>query len=153
MRVKVEINTREHFSVDGLQHVPFRLENPWHSAGCQVTTYTPEEILATKMRALYQRKKGRDLYDLHLGLTTLDVNDRHVVECLTEYLERAGMRVSRAEFEANLAEKLRSAGFHNDIQPLLRGGAGYDVDAAAESVRQRLVSYLPGEPWRGGAEA
>ncbi|MDZ4177713.1 MAG: nucleotidyl transferase AbiEii/AbiGii toxin family protein [Coriobacteriia bacterium] len=153
MRVKVEINTREHFSVDGLQHVPFRVENPWHNAACQVTTYTPEEILATKMRALYQRKKGRDLYDLHLGLTTLDVNDRHVVECLTKYLERAGMRISRAQFEANLSDKLRSAGFRNDIQPLLRDGAGYDVDAAAEVVRQRLIWHLSGEQWRGGGGA
>lgn len=143
MRIKVEINTREHFSVDGLQRVPFRIENPWHRADRRITTYTPEEILATKMRALYQRKKGRDLYDLYLGLTTLDVNQRHVVDCMAEYLERTGMRISRSEFEENLAGKLQSAGFRNDVWPLLRDGAGYDADEAAKVVRVRLISHLP----------
>ena len=149
MRVKVEINTREHFSTDGLQRAAFRVENPWHRADCQITTYTPEEILATKMRALYQRKKGRDLYDLYVGLTTLDVDDRHVAECLGEYLARNGTRISRAEFEANLSEKLQSASFRGDIRPLLRAGADYDLEAAAVLVRKRLISRLPGAPWRG----
>ncbi len=36
---------------------------------CEVTTFQQEELLATKVRALYQRRKGRDLFDLWLGLT------------------------------------------------------------------------------------
>ena len=101
------------------------------------------------MRALYQRKKGRDLYDLYLGLTTLDMNDQHVVDCLVEYLERADVRISRAQFEENFAGKLRSTSFRNDVRSLLRDGVGYDLDQAAEVVRERLISHLPGEPWRG----
>jgi predicted nucleotidyltransferase component of viral defense system len=149
MRVKIEINTREHFSVDGLQRVPFRVASPWHSADEPITTFTPEELLATKMRALFQRRKGRDLHDLWLGLTTLSPDEEHIVECLGEYLERGGLSVSRAEFEANMAGKLASGDFRTDVAPLLRDPAGYDIDAAAMLVHDRLIARLPGEPWKG----
>ncbi|MDY0340949.1 MAG: nucleotidyl transferase AbiEii/AbiGii toxin family protein [Coriobacteriia bacterium] len=149
MRVKVEINTREHFSVDGLQHVSFNVENPWHSAAGLVTTFTLEELLATKMRALFQRRKGRDLYDLWLGLTTLDPDEAHIIECLGEYLTRTETAISRAEFEANMVGKLASPDFRADVVPLLRDPAGYDVDVAALLVHDRLIARLPGEPWKG----
>ena len=149
MRVKIEINTREHFSVDGLQRVPFSVKNPWHTSDGLVTTFTAEELLATKMRALFQRRKGRDLYDLWLALTTLAIDEAHIVECLREYLVRAGTRISRAEFEENMAAKLRSPDFRADVVPLLRDSAGYTVDSAAALVHDRLIVRLPGEPWKG----
>lgn len=148
MRVKVEINTREHFSVDGLQRVPFAVANPWHSAQELITTFTLEELLATKMRALFQRRKGRDLYDLWLGLTTLDPDEAHIIECLGEYLARTETAISRAEFEANMAGKLTSPDFRADVVPLLRDPEGYDVDVAALLVHDRLIARLPGEPWK-----
>ncbi|MCE5191290.1 MAG: nucleotidyl transferase AbiEii/AbiGii toxin family protein [Actinomycetia bacterium] len=149
MRVKVEINTQEHFSVDGLEHVPFVVASLWHSAAESVTTFTLEELLATKMRALFQRRKGRDLYDLWLGLTTLDPDEVHVIECLGEYLARTGTSISRAEFEANMAGKLASPDFRADVIPQLRDPAGYEVDVAAALVHDRLIARLPGEPWKG----
>jgi predicted nucleotidyltransferase component of viral defense system len=149
MRVKVEINTREHSSVDGLRHETFRVDSPWHAAECRVTGFTTEELLATKMRALYQRRKGHDLYDLWLALTSLEVNETRIVECLEEYLARTGARVSRAEFEANMSGKLTSQDFRSDVVPLLRDPRGYDVDAAAVLVHDRLISRLPGDPWKG----
>lgn len=148
MRVKVEIDTREHFSVDGLQHVPFIVESRWHSADELITTFTLEELLATKMRALFQRRKGRDLYDLWLGLTTLDPDEAHIVDCLGQYLARTDTSVSRAEFEANMVRKLASSDFRADVIPLLRDAAGYDVDVAALLVHDYLVARLPGEPWK-----
>lgn len=149
MRVKIEINTREHFSVDRLQQVPFAVSSRWHTATEPITTFTLEELLATKMRALFQRRKGRDLYDLWLGLTTLDPDEAHIVDCLGEYLARAETSISRAEFEANMVAKLASSDFRADVTPLLRDPAGYDFDAAASLVRDRLISRLPGEPWKG----
>lgn len=73
MRLKIEINCREHFTVLGLQQVPFKVQNGWFSAECMINTYYIEELLGTKLRALYQRRKGRDLFDLDLALTKLDI--------------------------------------------------------------------------------
>ena len=52
---------------------------------------------------LYQRKKGRDFYDLWLALTSLEIDDRKVVKCFERYLDHDGLSISRAEFEKNLA--------------------------------------------------
>lgn len=64
MRLKVEINTREHGSVHALPRHEFQVANPWFTGSAEVLTYAPAELLGTKLRALYQRKKGRDLFDL-----------------------------------------------------------------------------------------
>jgi len=149
MRVKVEIATRERFSFDGLLRRPYTVATLWHEASVDVTTYTLEELLATKLRALYQRKKGRDAYDLSVALETLDVDHAIVVECFQRYMAAAGTTVTRAVFEANLAEKGASPAFRDDVRPLLRDGDAYDVDAALMRVREQLVARLPGEPWRG----
>jgi predicted nucleotidyltransferase component of viral defense system len=149
MRVKIEIDTREHFSAEGLRWMPFSVGSPWHAADGKITTFTLEELMATKMRALYQRRKGRDLYDLWLALTSLTPDEQRVVGCLSKYLGRSGLRVSRAEFESNIAEKIASRDFRSDVTPLLRDGADYDVRVASELVEERLVARLPGEPWKG----
>lgn len=93
-------------------------------------------------RALYQRRKGRDLYDLWLALSTMEINEEAVTTSFQEYLAHSRLRVSRSEFEENLDEKLDSAAFRGDVAPLLRDGAAYDVDEAAALVRGRLLSRL-----------
>lgn len=62
LKLKVEINSREHFSVFELQKVEFPVGSRWFSGSASILTYHLDELLGTKVRALYQRKKGRDLY-------------------------------------------------------------------------------------------
>lgn len=63
-RLKIETSTRESFSASRVVEVPFSVDSPFFKATASVRTYTVEELLGTKFRALYQRKKGRDLYDM-----------------------------------------------------------------------------------------
>jgi len=149
MRAKIEINTREHFTCRGLRAVDYSVATLWHTGAAAITTYDVEELLGTKLRALFQRKKGRDLYDLWAALVTLDVDAEGIVECFRRYMASDGATVTRAMFEANLSEKVASSAFRSDVLPLLRDGDTYDVDAARALVLERLVSRLPGEPWRG----
>jgi predicted nucleotidyltransferase component of viral defense system len=149
MRVKIEINTREHVAVSGFHHVSFKVGSPWYAASTPVTTYALEELMATKLRALYQRRKGRDLYDLWLGLQTLSPDEGRVIDCLLAYLEQAGLSVSRAQYEANMAQKLLTPDFRSDVMPLLRDDTGYDIDDAYRVVHERLIARIPGEPWKG----
>jgi len=99
------------------------------------------------MRALYQRKKGRDLFDL----TEQDVDPDEIVRCFTEYMSFGDTAATRAQFEANVAAKLDDALFVDDIAPLLRPGVEYDAQTAWPVVHEALVRRLPGEPWRGGS--
>ena len=57
LRLKIEINCFEHFNELGLVKIPFEMENSWFSGKCEITTYCLNELLGTKLRALYQRKK------------------------------------------------------------------------------------------------
>jgi predicted nucleotidyltransferase component of viral defense system len=59
LRLKVEINSREHRPVYGITGADFPVSSRWFEGGCRITTYELDELLATKLRALYQRRKGR----------------------------------------------------------------------------------------------
>ena len=144
LRLKVETNTREHLCVLGPRKARFQVDSPWHSGAADVLTYEPEELLGTKLRALYQRKKGRDLFDLSEALTRLaGLDAEKIVTCFLRYLENDGHRVTRAEFEANLAEKIDDKVFLGDVSPLLALGVSYDPVVALERVREALLSRLP----------
>src|SRR3989338_1339819 len=145
MRLKVEINTREHFTVLGLVKKIFAVENQWVSNKAELTTYTLEELLGTKLRALYQRKKGRDLFDIAMALKqfpSLEINK--VIQCFDHYMDHAATKISRAEFEANLSEKLNDVSFIEDIAPLLRQDTAlsYDQLAEVENVRKKVINFL-----------
>ena len=64
IRLKIEINTREVQAFDGPVARRLEVVNPWFTGQADLPTFSPEEMLATKLRALLQRNKGRDLYDL-----------------------------------------------------------------------------------------
>ncbi len=149
MRLKIEINTREHFSVLPITQRPFAVDNPWFSGTTDLPVYHLDELLGTKMRALYQRKKGRDLYDLLIALQSGTADSDRIVECFQRYLGHEDVTVSRAQYEANLAMKLKSDAFLEDIRPLIPAGIPYDPLLAAEFVGRELISKLPGEPWKG----
>ena len=145
MRLKVEINTREHFSVLGLVKRRIDLESRWFSGGAEITTYDLDELLGTKLRALYQRKKSRDLFDLWTAFRHSSIDRKRLVECFQRYIEHDGLRVSRAEFDANLRNKLADPDFGRDIEPLLATGVMWNQEAAAEYVLHEIVPLLSGE--------
>jgi predicted nucleotidyltransferase component of viral defense system len=144
MRLKVEINTREHFAVHGFIEQPFAVESRWFSGNCRIQTYTLDELLATKLRALYQRRKGRDLFDLEAGLQRPGVDPARIVDAFRRYIEHGGHRISQAQFQQNLDAKLADPTFMTDMSPLLAGGERWDPHRAAARVSGELLLRLPG---------
>jgi predicted nucleotidyltransferase component of viral defense system len=71
LKLKVEINTREHDSFFGLKSYPFAMDSDWYRGDAEIISFAPEELFGTKLRALLQRHKNRDLFDLHHGLGQL----------------------------------------------------------------------------------
>lgn len=148
-RLKIEINTREHFCVLPLVSKSFAAENSWFTGTASLQTYAIEELLGTKLRALYQRKKGRDLYDLWRGVHTCSADPTVIVACFQRYMEHNDLSVSRAMFEENLAHKRRDPAFLKDMPPLLPAGVQYDAAHALPVIVERILSVLPGDPWQG----
>lgn len=150
MRLKVEVNTREHFCVLGHQTKPFQVENPWFTGQAPILTYQLEELLGTKLRALYQRKKGRDLFDLAYALQKEPtLHPQAIIQCFERYTREGNTRIRREAFLLNLQEKLRDARFGTDMPPLLRsqeateGPIGFSVSEAAAFIQETLLTRLP----------
>ena len=153
LRLKVEINTREREVYDESIEIGHTVDNPWFAGHASIPTYSCEEMLATKLRALLQRNKGRDLFDLAQALAVFEALDTgRVVDLFVRYLEAAEQAISRSEAEARMFAKLARPRFVEDIRPLL---APDEADALTDEwVRDafsaafgRLIERLPGERW------
>lgn len=103
-------------------------------------TFTLEEVVATKIRALFQRSKGRDLFDLWLALTQLDVPATSIVDAFGPYRPDG---YTRRRAELNLTEKVKRTAFREDLQGLVAAWPdGYDIDSAAELVAADVLSLI-----------
>lgn len=149
MRLKIEINSREHFNELGLKNMPFKVDSKWFSGKADIKTFDINELLGTKLRALYQRKKGRDLFDLWYAIDQGAVDVGNLIRCFDRYMSEGNFAISRAQFEANLDGKALNSNFRNDIEQLLHPDIKWDFDLAFKTVRSKIIEFLPGEPWQG----
>ena len=154
MRLKIEVNNGEHFNVFGFQKKRLQCANSWFRGEAEITTYELEELLGTKLRALYQRKKGRDLFDLKMAVEHFPKLDpEKVIKCFQKYIAHEGGNVSRAQFEANLLNKVGQDSFTKDLSPLLTSESEIlDFSKASQDIIQIFLALLPGEPWKGHEE-
>ncbi len=149
-KLKVEINTREHKNLYPLRSYPFAVDNPWFTGDASVVSFEPEELFGTKLRALLQRRKGRDLFDLHEGLKQLSLDPAKVIAAFDHYLRQEDKPISRANAEERMLEKLTRS-LVDDIRPMLASRAVYNDGEALEAfgrVWRGLVARLPGNAWQ-----
>ena len=141
MRLKLEINCKEHFNVLDWVDFPFSVESDWFSGNVKIRTYNINELLGTKLRALYQRSKGRDLFDLDYSRNKIDLNFNQIIQCFKEYTTFAtGNRPpSKKEFLLNIEEKEKDINFTGDLEALLRPGIEYNQEAAFEWLKNELM--------------
>lgn len=143
LRLKIEINCFEHFTEMGLVKYPFSMENQWFSGSCDITTYHLAELLGTKLRALYQRKKGRDLLDLYLALTLTDVNVDDIICCYKRYIGFVVQQPpTHRQFILNMEEKMQDSDFLTDSELLLRPGFIFNPHEAYNVVKAKLIDKL-----------
>jgi len=150
LRLKVEINTREHKALYGIKPYPFEIDNSWHKAKTEILSFEPEELFGTKLRALLQRRKNRDLFDLHEGLKQLSMDPGKLIACFEHYLALEGKPITRAIAEQRMLEKLRRS-LTEDIAPLLPAGVQFNDDDAMDAFNNvwvELVARIKGDPWK-----
>lgn len=149
LRLKVEANTREHFSVLGYEMFDFTVNSTWiketlPTQNCRLTTYKPEELLGTKLRALYQRRKGRDLFDLYVALTKkpeLDIDS--LLHCYREYMKFSVEKPpNQKEYVLNMEAKMQDSEFLGDTRGLLRPNVLYNAFDAYELIKTNLIEQI-----------
>ena len=150
LKLKVEINTREQESLFGVRHYPFAVESDWYQGKAQIASFEPEELFGTKFRALLQRRKNRDLFDLGEGLKELALDADRLVASFEHYLSLEGVSITRAVAEQRMLEKLTRS-LTEDIAPLLPAGVHFSDDDSVEAfgrVWNDLVVRLKGDAWK-----
>lgn len=143
IRLKIEINCFEHFNELGLVKLPFKVENPWFSGECNITTYKLNELLGTKLRALYQRRKGRDLFDLYVALSHPDINVDEILRCYHRYIGfSVAQPPTKKQFILNLEDKLQDPEFTGDVEQLLSPSVNFNVSQQYDFIFNTLINRL-----------
>jgi hypothetical protein len=106
-----------------------------------------------KFRALLQRDKGRDLYDLAHGLVVFeDIDLDRLIEMFLSYLALSDQKISCAQAQQRMFSKLANPRLLIDMRPLLPAAKAEALtEQATADAFQRvfvdLVDRLPGDSW------
>ena len=143
LRIKIEINCQEHLNILGLATIPFEVRNPWFTGNCGIITYTMDELIGSKIRALYQRKKGRDLFDVYYAHIRGCLDTSNTIYCYKKYMEQSvGYVPSAKQYMENLSGKLNDPAFRADMEPLLRPSIEYDIREAYEGFVKHYIEAM-----------
>jgi predicted nucleotidyltransferase component of viral defense system len=165
-RLKVEVSFIERFAILGrVEHL--LIPAPFDEL-LTVNTYHLEELTSTKLRALYDRRKGRDIYDL-FRIADLDLNQAAVRKMVLYYFYRANKVFHYPTFVGNVELKMAQRGFRDDVRALIRHGTELDWETACQQVLARfeflgdlddrdqifldLAKFLIGKPYPRAREA
>jgi predicted nucleotidyltransferase component of viral defense system len=145
LEIVVEANVTERKPHLAVVEMPFSFLFRDKAVQTRIKGFDIHEMLGTKMRAMFQRKRGRDLFDLYWALTKspTPVEPAAIIESFQHYMKQEGTTAGRAEFVAILDAHLKDRGFCSDTEPLLRSGITYDPQLAGRYVKANLLSLLP----------
>ncbi len=141
----VEANVTERTPHRPIVQLPFSQDFRGAEIAAAVNGFEIHEMLGTKMRALFQRRRGRDLFDLYWALThgPGEIVPAGIIESFRHYMVLEGTSAQRDEFVAILRAHLKDRGFLTDMIPLLRTGIAYDPLVAGAFVIDNLLHLLP----------
>ncbi len=141
MRLKIEINCKEHFNLLDWVDFPFSVESEWFAGSAKIRTYDINELLGTKLKALYQRSKGRDLFDLYYANQSKELDVKKIISCFRKYITfGTGNKVpSKKQFMMNIIEKENDPNFSGDMEALLRTGIEYNQEKAMHWLKNELL--------------
>jgi len=144
LRLKLEINCKEHFNVLDWVDFPFEVESEWFSGKAKIRTYNINELLGTKLRALYQRSKGRDLFDLDYSRLNIELNSDEIIHCFEEYttFSTGHKPPSKKEFLLNIGEKEQDPDFTGDMEALLRPEIIYNQEEAFTWLKKEILEKM-----------
>jgi len=143
--IVVEANVTERKPHRAVVQMPFSFPFREKPVQTHVKGFDIHEMLGTKMRAMFQRKRGRDLFDLYWALTKspTPVDPAAIIASFEHYLKQEGTKAGRAEFIGILDGHLKDRGFCSDMLPLLRTDITYDPQAAGKYLKTHLLNLLP----------
>ena len=142
MRLKIEINVSENFQAMDICEAPFGFDSEWFSGQCIISINKLEELMATKIRALYQRRKGRDLFDLWFVFSNNLIDHSQTIDIFKKYCAKDKVVISKKLFRQNLELKRLNPDFRVDMDALLPHKIKWNFDEAFEYVNSEIIEKI-----------
>lgn len=130
--MKIEISNIERFPV--LSKIMKEFKVPDSRDVIRINTYTIEELIATKLRALYDRLKGRDIYDLYF-LSSFDFDRTLVRKLVLYYFYRSKKTFNPKLFFKNINDKFLSGKYADDVSNFIRADIPFSIDKGVKRLR------------------
>lgn len=131
-KLKVEVSHVERFPI--VESVVKSFIIPSESREkCTIPTYSLDELLATKYRALFTRAKGRDIYDIYQA-RKLGIDRILVRKMFIYYLFRVG-KVYNPKLDLKAVRmRLLSKQYVDDVTSYVRQGINFSLAEAAANI-------------------
>ena len=126
---KIEISHVERFPI--ISPVKKKIKTPDGLA--DVLTYTLEELTATKLRALLERFKGRDVYDLFF-ISQLKPDPTVIRKMFLYYFYRFRKVYNPKVHYKNLIKRYESGNYTDDVTAFIKPTVTFDLTKAAKNV-------------------
>jgi predicted nucleotidyltransferase component of viral defense system len=94
------------------------------------------------MRALYQRRKGRDLFDLWYAIEHKQIDVENLIYAYLKFLDYLQTPPKKKMYLANIAEKMNDDEFLSDMNILLKPGIEFNINEAYEKVKNEILEKL-----------
>ncbi len=97
-----------------MARLPFEVGFRGEAHRAHVTSFDINEMLGTKLHALFQRRRGRDLFDLYWAISVpspMPVDASRVIDAFQHYMDVEGSKVPRQDFLDQLDAHLSDRGF------------------------------------------
>ena len=150
MAVKLDVDPHAGESALPYAHRPFTVDSPWFQANVEVVCYEPAELLASKVAALYGRRRHRDLFDIWAALKADVATPEEVAGCFERYrpegwtarlaANNLRAKLDRPEYTAQLAEAAAHRRGSYDLTENVELAAAL-IDVCAEATQ-------PSRRWR-----
>lgn len=137
--LRVTINTRETEPCEPRMLRRLRVGMGPGEDEAQVLTFVLEEVLATKLRALYERREARDVFDLWAGLVVGRADRARLSRCFRHYVPVSA--ATAAQLRANVAAKVAHPDVREGVGALAAGVVAATVEDIGGAVL-RLVATL-----------
>lgn len=107
----------------------------------------PVDWRLTGQMSLYQRKKGRDLFDLQVAFESRKIDVDKVLECYRRYIEFVvEKQPTYKQFVQNMELKMQDPEFLGDTDILLCEGTNpFKPQEAYQLVKEQFIDKMPGK--------
>lgn len=143
MKIKIEVNVSERVPFMTPPRLSYEVPFQGAAHSAEIVSFDLNEMLGTKMRALFERDAGRDLFDLHCAAASADFDAAKTIDAFNHYMAEQKKLVRRGDFLEAFQRKCASAAFRQDMETLLRLDFQYDFKTAADWVEAELLARLP----------